>query len=111
MSRKQSRNDPTRGAKIKNFAHTKLALDAREQCGMALHQLSGAVDAGGDDAGRGVFLEALAERAALTPIEGKHRSVLRETGERAVDHCPRNPGGRGFARHRREEAAKIASAC
>jgi hypothetical protein len=46
----------------------------------------------------------------LTPIEGEHRSFLRKTGKRAVDHCPRNPGGRGFARHRRKEDAKIASA-
>jgi hypothetical protein len=65
----------------------------------------------GDDAGGGIFLETLAERAALAPVEGKHGAVLRETGKRAVDHCPRNPGGGGFARHRREEGAKIASAC
>ena len=41
---------------------------------MALHQLFGALDASRDDAGRGVFLETLAERAALAAVEGKHRA-------------------------------------
>jgi len=88
-----------------------LALDAREQRRMAMHQLPGAVDAGRHDPGRGVFLEALAERAALTPVEGKHRAVLRETSKRAVGHRPRDSDSRGFARHRHEEGAEIASAC
>src|SRR5262249_46779212 len=57
------------------------------------------------------FLKALAEGAALTPVEGKHRAVLRETGKGAVSDCTRNPRGRGFARHRREEGAKITPAC
>ncbi len=46
------------------------------------HQLLDAFDAGGDDAGRGVFLEALAESAALAPIEREHRAIRRETGKR-----------------------------
>jgi hypothetical protein len=50
-------------------------------------------------------------RVRVPPVEGKHRAVLRETGKRAVDHWPRNPGGCGLARHGREEGAKITAAC
>ena len=90
--------------------HAELALDAREQGGMALHQPSGAVDAGRNDAGRGVILEALAKRAALAPIEGKHRSVWRQTRKRAVDHRPRYAGGRGFARYGGQESVEVTAA-
>jgi hypothetical protein len=87
-----------------------LALDAPKQGGMALHQLSGAVDAGRNDAGGGVILEALAKRAALASIEGEHRGVRRETRKRAVDHGPRYAGRRGFARHGGQENIEIAAA-
>ena len=90
--------------------HAEVALDAPEEDGVPLHQLSGALDASWDDAGRRVLLEALTERAALAPVEGKHRAVRSESGERAVDHCPRNPGSGGFTRHGGQEGVEIASA-
>ena len=73
---------------------------------MALHQLFGAFDASRDDAGRGVLLEALAERPALAPVESKHRAIQRETGKCAVEHRPRDAGGRGFARHGGQESVE-----
>jgi hypothetical protein len=68
------------------LGHAEFALDAGEQRAVALHQLFGAVDARRDDTGRGVFLERLAEGAALAPIEGEHPRVRSETGECVVDH-------------------------
>src|SRR3979409_478321 len=73
-------------------------------------QLPGAIDAGRDDAGGGVVLEALAKGAALAPVEGKHGRVERDTREGAVDHRPRNAGGSGFAPHGGQECVEIASA-
>jgi len=57
---------------------------------VALHQLFGAFDGSRDDAGRCVFLKALAEHAALAPVEGKHGAIGHETGKRAVEHRPRD---------------------
>ena len=64
----------------------------------------------GIDAGRRVFLKALAERAALAPVAGKHGAIGHETGKRAVEHGPRDADGRGFARHDGQESVKIAAA-
>ena len=68
-----------------------LLLDAGEQRAIALHQLLGAVDARRDHASRGVFLEGLAEGAALAPVEGEHAGILRDAGESTVDHRARDP--------------------
>ena len=46
---------------------------------------------------------------AIQDIDG--RVFLPSFEASAVDHWPRNPGGCGFARHGREEGAKIAPAC
>ena len=77
---------------------------------MARHQLPGAIDASRDDAGRGIFLEALAERAALASVEREHPAVLREPRKCAVDHAPRHPRRRGFPRHGGQEGVEVAAA-
>ena len=77
---------------------------------MPLHQLLGPLDAGRDDAGGGILLERLAEGAALAAIEGEHRGVGRDAGERLVDHRARDAGARRLASHGGQEAVEIAAA-
>ena len=77
---------------------------------MPRHQVAGAVDARRDDAGRGVFLEALAEGAALAAVEGEHRGIGREPGEGLVDDLARHVGGLRLAPHLAEEGVEIAAA-
>ena len=68
------------------FRNAEVPLDARHERGVALHQLSGAIDARGNDAGRGVFLEAFAESAALAAVEIEHRGIARHAGKGLVGH-------------------------
>ena len=61
--------------------------------GRALHQRLGALDARRDDAGRGIFLEALGvEHAALAAVEGEHILVDRDAGEGLVDNRAMDAG-------------------
>ena len=93
------------------FWHAELLLDAREQLRVFLHQPFGALDARRDDAGGGVFLEALGmEHAALTPVEGQHGLILRHAGKGLGDDIARNAGGGRVARHGGHEAVEIAPA-
>ena len=78
---------------------------------MLLHQALRAAEAGGHDAGAGVFLEALGvEHAALAAVEGEHRRIERDAGKRAVDHGARDAGALRVARYAGEEAVEIAAA-
>ena len=79
---------------------------------MTLHQLGGAVDAGGGDArlDEGFEVALAAEGVRLAAIEGEHGLIGRETGEGLVDDRARDAGGLRFARHRREEGVEIAAA-
>ena len=91
--------------------NAKLPLDAGEQLGVRRHQLPGAVDAGRDDAGRGVFLEALGvEHALLAAVEGQHVLVDGEAGEGLADDLARHAGGLRLAAHRGQEGVEIAAA-
>ena len=66
---------------------------------------------GGIDAGRGIFLEALAvEHAALAAVEGEHVLVERHAGKGGGDDVARDAGGLRVAPHRRQEAVEIAAA-
>ena len=49
------------------------------------HQRPGALDAGRRDARCRILLEALAEGAALAPVEGHHGRIVGDAGERAVE--------------------------
>ena len=69
-----------------------------------------AVDAARRDAGRGVFLEGLAEGAALAAVERQHGLVDRDAGEGLVDHRARHALRRRLARHRGEEGVEVAAA-
>jgi hypothetical protein len=90
--------------------HAELSLDPLEQSGMARHQRPGALDARLGDARACVFLEALAKGVALAPIEGHHRRIVRDAGERACDDLLRDAGGRRLARHRGDEGIEIPAA-
>ena len=91
--------------------HAKLALDAREQLGVRRHQPPGAVDAGRDDAGRGVLLEALGmKHAALAAVEGEHGGIGRKPREGLADHGLRDAGRLRVAADRGDEGAEVAAA-
>ena len=77
---------------------------------MRLHQPLGARDADGDNARTRVFLEALAERAALAAVEGQHGGIDRDTGESLVDDAARNAGCLRLAPHGGKEGLEIAVA-
>ena len=77
---------------------------------MALQELAAAVDAALRDAGRGVFLEGLAEGAALAAVEGEHVRVDRDAGEGLVDHRAGDALRLRLARDLREEGVEIAAA-
>ena len=69
-----------------------------------------ALDAAGGDAGRGVFLEALAEGAALAAVERQHRRIRRDAGEGLSITRARDARGLRLARHRGEEGVEVAAA-
>ena len=90
--------------------HAELPLDAGQQRGVALQELAGAVDAPLRDAGRGVFLEALAEGAALAAVERENVLVDGDAREGLVDHLPRDALRRRLARDRGDEGVEVAAA-
>src|SRR5580704_1220663 len=91
--------------------HAILLLDAPEQGGVHLHQFPGAVDAGRDDPGGGVFLEALGvEHAALAAVEGEDGGVGCQAGEGLVDDAARDALALRVARDRRQESVEVAAA-
>ena len=78
-----------------------------EQRGVHLHKLLGAADAGRDDPGGGVFLEALGvEHAALAAVEGKNGGVGRQAGEGLVDDRARDALGLRVSRDPARKALK-----
>ena len=91
--------------------HAELPLDAPEQRGVHLHQFPGAADAGRDDPGGGVFLEALGvEHAALAAVEGEDGGVGRQAGEGLVDDRARDAPALRVARDRGQERVEVAAA-
>jgi hypothetical protein len=91
--------------------HAELLLDAPEQRGVHLHQFPGAADAGRDDPGGGVFLEALGvEHAALAAVEGEDSGVGREAGEGLVDDRVRDALALRVARDRGQESVEVTAA-
>src|SRR6266567_1829828 len=90
--------------------HAELPLNAREQRRMALQHLLAALDADGGNAGRGVILEAFAKSAALAAVEGEHRRIESDAGERVVDDGTRDAGGGGLARNLSDEGAEVPAA-
>jgi hypothetical protein len=76
-----------------------------------LHQFPGAADAGRDDPGGGVFLEALGvEHAALAAVEGEDSGVGRQAGEGLVDDRARDALALRVARDRGQESVEVAAA-
>src|SRR6185436_2674057 len=67
------------------------------------------IDPPGPDAGGDVLLERFVERAALAPVEGQHRRVLRHARKRLADHSLRDAGRRRLLRHRRHEGVAVAA--
>jgi hypothetical protein len=68
------------------------------------------VDAPGADAGGDILLERFIEGAALAPVEGQHRRILRDARKRLADHRLRDAGRCRLLRHRRHEGVEIAAA-
>ena len=91
--------------------HAELLLDAPEQRGVHLYQFPGAADAGRDDPGGGVFLEALGvEHAALAAVEGEDGGVGRQAGEGLVEDRARDALALRIARDRGQESVEVAAA-
>ena len=90
--------------------HAKLLLDARQQRAVPLQHLPADVDPPGADAGGDILLERLVEGAALAPIEGEHRRILRDAGKGLTDHGLRDAGRCRLLRHRHHEGVEIAAA-
>src|SRR5262249_46122614 len=86
-------------------------VDAREQRGMYLHQFPGSADAGRDDPGGGVFLEALCvEHAALAAVEGENGRIGRQASEGLLDDRARDALALRVARARSYESVEVSAA-
>jgi hypothetical protein len=87
-----------------------LLLDAGEQRGVALQELAAAADAALRHARGSVFLEGLAEGAALAAVEGQHVRVDRDAGEGLADHRAGDALRLRLARNLRQERLEVAAA-
>ena len=89
--------------------HAELLLDAAEDASVAPQRVAAALDAGRADSRRDVFLEGLAEGAALAAVEGEHVRVDVSPAKAFCATSGRTPGLR-VAHHLGEEAVEVAAA-
>src|SRR5512134_728122 len=77
---------------------------------MPLQHLPADVDAPGTNPGGDILLERFVEGAALAPVEGQHRRILRHARKRLADHALRDARGCRLLRHRRHEGVEVTAA-